>query len=132
MPVPSLPRVLIAEDQPLTRWAVGHALEPLGYEVHFAGTEHETREKLREPFSVVIAACPLEDQDLRGLLQEVLSGHRHPSSLVVLCETADAPGLHRDLPGAIVVERPFSVLHLASLVQSIREGKAGPGSLQAD
>ena len=66
------PRVLVAEDQPLLRWAMGRALGPLGADVVFAPTYQQACDLLAAgEFAAVVVASPLEGRNVIGLLREL-------------------------------------------------------------
>jgi DNA-binding NtrC family response regulator len=110
------PAVLLADDQPLIRWAVGHALETLGARVVTASTYQETCDRLSsEAFEAVVLASPLEGRSLVGVLSE-LDRMRPQTRVLVLCSGEHCDRIMREVPRATVFHKPFAVSELMAAV----------------
>jgi CheY-like chemotaxis protein len=116
VPAPRPPRVLVAEDQPLLRWAIGRMLEPLGAEIVFASTYHAACDLLSAgEFAAVVVASPLEGHSVLGLLRE-LDRLRPETHLVALCEGEACARLQHEIPRLSLFQKPFTVSALAVVV----------------
>jgi DNA-binding NtrC family response regulator len=108
------PRVLVAEDQPLLRWAIGRALAPIGADVVFASTYQGTCELLAASrFAAVIVACPLQDRSVIELLREV-DRSEPETRLLALCEGDSSESVQREVPRATVFQKPFTLSALTA------------------
>ena len=111
--------VLVAEDQPLLRWAIGRALETIGATVVFAPTYQEASDRLsNEEFAAVVVASPLEGRSVVGMLREVDQVRPH-SRVLVLCTGEHCDGVLRAIPRATVFNKPFSVSELMAAVAPV-------------
>lgn len=107
-------QVLVADEEPLTRWAVARAVEALGLGVVQAATREEACGLLfARRFHAVVMANRLFEHDMTDVLAE-LERYQPETSLVVLCEGEPAQ-LRVRLPRAVVLEKPFSVDELMAL-----------------
>jgi DNA-binding NtrC family response regulator len=112
---PSL--VLVADDQPLIRWAIGRTLDALGFKPLFAGTRDEVRALLEEhAFAMAIVATPIEQEDSADLLRELRT--TGVTRVIVLSESGAAVAADQQ-PSAIVVEKPFSLDTMVTAVQQL-------------
>ncbi len=112
---PSL--VLVADDQPLIRWAVGRTLGSLGFTPLFAGTRSEVHALLDEhAFAMAIVATPIEQQDSADLLRDLRAAG--VTRVIVLSESGAAIVADAQ-PSAIVVEKPFSLDVMVTAVQRL-------------
>ena len=120
--VPPAPRVLVAEDQPLLRWAIGRVLGPLGAEIVFAPTYQHACDLLSTgEFAAVVAASPLDGQSTAGLFRE-LDRLRPETRLVALCEGDACGPLQHEIPRLTVLQKPFTLSALAAaLAPALRE-----------
>jgi DNA-binding NtrC family response regulator len=108
--------VLVAEDQPLLRWALGRVLGPLGADVVFAPTYQSACDLLASgEFAAVVLASPLEDRSVIGLLRE-LDRSRPETRLVALCEGDECGTLQHDIPRATVFQKPFTLSALVAVI----------------
>lgn len=112
-------RVLVADDQPLTTWAVATALTSRGHEVVTAGSREEACARLlHQRFDVVVMSCRIEDRDMSDVLRG-LTHYPSATRLVLLCdadETMPAP------PRGVVLGKPFE---LTTLLASIDPAGVG-------
>lgn len=117
MPAGSPSLVLVADDQPLIRWAIGRTLDALGFKPLFAGTRHEVRALLEEhAFTMAIVATPIEQEDSADLLREL---RRTGVTRVIVLSESGAAVVADDQPSAIVVEKPFSLDAMVTAVQQL-------------
>lgn len=113
----SPPLVLVADDQPLIRWAIGRTLDGLGFKPLFAATCDEARALLEaNSFAMAIVASPIEQRDSADLLHELRSAG--VTRIIVLSESGAAV-VADDQPSAIVVEKPFSLDAMVTAVQRL-------------
>jgi DNA-binding NtrC family response regulator len=113
------PSVLVAEDQPLLRWAIGRALSPFGVDVVFAPTYERACELLAASrFAAVIVACPLQERSVIELLRE-LERAQPDTRLVVLCEGDGSESLQRAVPRATVFQKPFTLSALTAAIAPV-------------
>jgi DNA-binding NtrC family response regulator len=115
----SPPRVLVAEDQPLLRWAIGRMLSPLGADVVFASTYQQACDLLsNEEFAAVVLASPLEGRHVSALLRDV-DRMRPQTRLLALCASDDAEHVQDDIPRAMVFRKPFPLSELAAVIAPV-------------
>lgn len=111
-----VPRVLVAEDQPLLRWAIGRALGPLGADVVLAATYQDACDLLAAgEFAAVILASPLEGRSVIELLRE-LARSRPRTLLLALCEGDNGQSVQHDVPRAAVFQKPFTLSALTAVL----------------
>jgi DNA-binding NtrC family response regulator len=110
------PRVLIAEDQPLLRWAIGRVLGSLGAEIVFAPTYHAATDLLSTgEFAAVVVSSSLDGHSVVGLLRE-LDRLRPETRLIALCEGDICGRLQDEIPRVTVFQKPFTLSALAAVV----------------
>jgi DNA-binding NtrC family response regulator len=115
-------RVLVAEDQPLLRWALGRVLAPLGAEIVFAPTYRALSDQLAGgEFAVVVVASPLEGHSVTGLLHGIDRSCAH-TSVIVLCDGDECGALAFEIPRATVFHKPFSLDPLVAVVAAALRG----------
>jgi len=116
----SILRVLVADDQPLTRWAVAEALVSRGHHVHTAATRAEACARLfHERFDAVVMACQIDGQDMTDVLRE-LARYEPAPRLVVLCHGEGADPQPHAASGAAVLAKPFELSALVAAVDPER------------
>jgi DNA-binding NtrC family response regulator len=104
----------VADDEPLTRWALTKALEPRGAQVTSACSPEEVRAVMqRARFDLLVIACCLGGVDMADVLEHA-RGEHESARLVLLCDDESAPVLRQKFPHADVVEKPFSIDALLS------------------
>lgn len=113
----SILRVLVADDEPLARWAVARALASHGHDVVTAATREEACARLFQlRFDVAILASPLDGQDMTDVLRE-LARYRSATRLVALSD-AELDGPESDEPSAwICLRKPFELDTLLHIVR---------------
>jgi len=109
-------RVLVADHQPLERWALARALSARGHEVTMACTREETCGRLFQGrFDVVIMCSRIGDQDMTDVLRE-LAGYQTGTRLIALYDVEEgAPGQAEALPWVSLV-KPFDLDALLAAV----------------
>jgi len=109
--------VLVADDQPLIRWAIGTTIRSLGFEPVFAATQGEARALLDQTtFAMAVVADPMEDRDSGDLLVHI---RRSGTTRVIVLTESGATVLPAELPGAIAVEKPFSLESVITAVGTL-------------
>ena len=109
--------VLVADDQPLIRWAIGRTLDALGLKPLFAATCDEARALLDgHSFAMAIVASPMEQEDSAELLREL---RKAGITRVIVLSESGATVVADDQPSAIVVEKPFSLDAMVTAVQRL-------------
>jgi DNA-binding NtrC family response regulator len=118
------PRVLVVDDEPLVRWAIGETLRTAGYEVDGAGdadgTLHALVESAGEP-DVVLLDVRLPDCSDLSLLEAVRL--LAPAATVILMTSYGTPEMRERATGlgaACVLDKPFDVDSLDSLISGLR------------
>ena len=114
--MPPAPTVLVAEDQPLLRWAIGRSLEMIGAEVVAASTYEEACDRLSSQlFAAVVVASPLDGRSVVGMLSEV--DRQQPyTRVLVLCAGDECDGILRDVPHATLFRKPLALSELMAAV----------------
>jgi len=117
-------RVLVADDQPLERWALARALSARGHEVTTAGTREEACGRLfQSRFDVVIMSSRIGDQDMTDVLRE-LAGYQVGTQLIALYDVeARVPGPAEALPW-VSLAKPFDLDTLLAAVPSAPTAEA--------
>jgi DNA-binding NtrC family response regulator len=114
--------VLVADDQPLIRWAIGTTIRSLGFEPVFAATQAEARALLGHwTFAMAVVADPMEERETGDLLAEI---RRSGTARVIVLTESGAGVLSPEFPGAIAVEKPFS---LESVITAVGTLSSQPG-----
>lgn len=115
--VPPRAGVLVADDEPLIRWALTYALESAGFEVTPASTRDEACDLLNaRHFEVIVMADALGGESVVDVL-EMLSRFHNGSGLVVLDGGDDPENFCAALPHAVVVAKPFGLEALTAAVE---------------
>jgi len=110
------PTVLVAEDQPLLRWAIGRALATIGAEVVSTGTYDETSERLSsQAFAAIVVAAALDGRSVVGMLSEV-DRQQPQTRVLVLCSGECCDRVLRDVPHATLFRKPFALSELLAAV----------------
>ena len=113
-------RVLIVDDEPLVRWAIGEVLDELGYETREAGDAAAARRAIltapTAPDLVLLDLHLPDSDDLR--LASFIRARAPGASIVVMTAYGTANIVHRaaDL-GITVVHKPFDMGDLISIVE---------------
>jgi len=114
--MPPAPTVLVAEDQPLLRWAIGRALAAIGATVVPAATYEEASERLsHRAFAAIVVASPLDGRSVVGILSEVDRQQPH-TRVLVLCSGDECDTMLRDVPHATLFRKPFALSELMASV----------------
>lgn len=121
-------RVLVADDQPLERWALASVLSARGHDVTTATTREETCGRLFQGrFDVVIMSSRIGDQDMTDVLRE-LAGYQAATQLIALYDVeAPAPDQAAALPWVSLV-KPFDLGTLLAAVPAAPNAAASTGS----
>jgi DNA-binding NtrC family response regulator len=115
-------RVLVTDDDPLVRWALGARLEELGLEVIEAGTVQETLEREKEA-DLVLLDVRLPDGDGLATAREILS--RQPERPLLLMAAFATPELAAEATRAGVrrcIDKPFDTDAVARIVDESLRG----------
>lgn len=108
----------MADDEPLSRWAIGQAVAERGGLVSEASSREEVCTRIvGGDLDVVVMACRLGGLDMTDVLSE-LARHMPSIRLIVLCEDESEPATQGQIPGALVLEKPFSLETLLGAVQA--------------
>ena len=113
-------RVLVVDDEPLVRLAVGETLSELGYETLEAGDAASARRAIltapTAPDLVLLDLHLPDSDDLR--LASFIRAHAPSASIVVMTAYGTADIVHRaaDL-GIAIVHKPFDMSELISIVE---------------
>ena len=113
--------VLVVDDDPLFRWAIGETLENGGYAVVEAGDARSTLEAFRpgaRPVDVVFLDLQLPDSDDLSVLSSLC--RLAPSTAVVLMTAFGSQDVLVDafaLGAFAVVDKPFELNIVLSLVE---------------
>lgn len=114
------PRVLVAEDQPLIRWAIGRTLQRLGFDPVFAASRHEALAQAAESeFALAFVADPLQERDAACVVHALKA--RGTLRVIVLSESGLAGALPESA-SLIVVQKPFSLEAVIRAVGALRRG----------
>jgi DNA-binding response OmpR family regulator len=109
-------RILLAEDHPLCRWAVGSALVARGHDVATTASREETCARLfRERFDAVVLSSRMGGQDMTDVAAALCRYGAVPR-LVVVCDDEDLGKVQQVAPLAACFTRPFA---LAALIDAI-------------
>lgn len=117
--------VLVADDQPLTRWAVVQTLSRRRCRLTEARSRTEAcGALLGGAFDVVVVASCLNGQDMTDVLR--LVAEQGAPRLVILADDDRSRALREAFPDVRIVDRPFDVADLAAAVWP--EGERSPES----
>jgi DNA-binding NtrC family response regulator len=116
-------RVLVVDDEPLVRWAIGETLRTAGYEIDEAADAESTVRTLfeRSDPDVVLLDLRLPDCDDLRLLDTVR--RLVPAATVVLMTAFGTPEVRAQAPShgaAYVLDKPFDVDALDGLIARLR------------
>jgi DNA-binding NtrC family response regulator len=109
-------RVLVIDDDPLVRWALGARFEELGLEVIEAGSVRETLEREGDA-DLVLLDVRLPDGDGLATAREILA--RHPERPLLLMTAFATPELAVEATKAGVrrcIDKPFDMDAVARIV----------------
>lgn len=113
--------VLVADDEPLTRWALKRTLEQARLEVALASSRDAVQDLLAtDEFDVVVLANALGHECMLGVLQ-ALAGHPRAQGLVILYDGESPEELERAIPTAVVVQKPFGLEAVTAAVEGFLE-----------
>ncbi len=103
-----MPRVLVADDTRLVRWAVGRALRAEGFEVVTASTRDDALGRLvSERFDLLVLPLALGREEIRDLVSAV-ARHQSGTAMILLSSSEEAADL-ADGANTAVIGKPFSV-----------------------
>jgi len=115
--------ILVADDEPLIRWAVRETLEAAGYRVIEAGSARETISRVSEadghPLKVALLDLRLPDSDDLSLMRRVHS--EAPTCQIIVMTAHGTPEILRDAvdQGAFAtISKPFDLSSMLGLVQA--------------
>jgi DNA-binding NtrC family response regulator len=115
-------RVLVADDEPLIRWSVSETLHDAGHQVVETGDAQGARGAVRDasrPFDVIILDLRLPDSNDLSLLASVRKlSPGTPVILMTAYGSADLASAALDLGAFRVINKPFELQDLASLVKA--------------
>lgn len=119
--IPSRAAVLVADDEPLTRWALMRTLEPAHLEVTLAGSREEVCRLLESRhFHVVILANELGHDSMIDVL-DALARDSQAQGLVILYDGDSADEFGRSFPAAALVQKPFPLEAVTSAIEAFLE-----------
>ena len=123
---PTHVNVLVVDDEPLIRWAVGEMLGDLGYQVVQAGDGCGAVSAIAEsaPFEIVLLDVRLPDSDDLALLTRLRT--LAPAARIILMTAHGTQELTEralDLGAFTVVSKPFELTDLAALVSRARSAR---------
>jgi two-component system OmpR family response regulator len=123
---PTIPnRVLVVDDEPLIRWSLCTALEAAGFDAISAADGVEARRAATEwPPPRVAVVDLLGAQDAGGLLDFVR--RIYPDCKFVLMTTSRRSPAEHDDDGVRVIEKPFDLHELITVIGGLLESPSGP------
>lgn len=110
-------RVLVTDDDPLVRWALGARLEELGLEILEAGTVREALEREAQA-DLVLLDVRLPDGDGLAAARQILA--RRPRRPLLLMTAFATPELAAEATAAGVrrcIDKPFDTDAVARIVR---------------
>jgi two-component system, OmpR family, KDP operon response regulator KdpE len=117
-------RVLVVDPEPLTRWSICVALSAAGFDADSAATAEEAHEMLAlgdSPRVVLLDVHP--DRQPQPLIDQIHAGS--PGSRFLVMSTArQTTEMLRQLRGVQVVEKPFDLAQLVSVVTELAGDRA--------
>lgn len=125
-------RVLVVEDETLIRWSIAETLAQHGHTVVEAGSATSAAEALfdtPQPIDVVFLDYRLPDSNDLGLLANIR--RLRPESAIVMMTAFGSPEVTRgalDLGAYKVLNKPFDMQGLESLVQEAHGSRRGPST----
>jgi DNA-binding NtrC family response regulator len=114
-------RILIVDDEPLVRWAIGETLRDSGYEIAEAGSGESAKSAIMAPATapnLVLLDLHLPDSSDLSVLWFIRAGT--PKTPVVLMTAHGTPEIIEQAAslGAVVVNKPFDMNELTAIVES--------------
>ena len=120
-PTPHRTTVLVADDEPLTRWALLRTLQNADLDVTLASSKAAVCDLLRvQAFRVVILANELAHDSMTDVL-ESLVGDDVAQGVVILYDGDNADEFGHAFPGAALVQKPFSLDAVMSAISGFLE-----------
>jgi DNA-binding NtrC family response regulator len=118
---------LVADDDPLVQWAVRQTIEALGYRVETASTRDEMLGRLfGGGVDLLVTSNALERHDVMDVVRE-LRLYRHETAVCVMCSRESAEEYRKELPGSVLLEKPFALEDLTlSVQQATAPDQPGP------
>ncbi len=117
-----MPRVLVADDTRLVRWAVGRALRAEGFEVVTASSRDEALGRLvSSRFDLIVLPLSLGHKEIRDVVTAV-ARHESGTAIILLSSSEEAADLAGGAHTAIL-GKPFSV---GEVVEAARRLTAVP------
>jgi DNA-binding NarL/FixJ family response regulator len=113
---------LVAEDTELGRWAIAHALQAAGFEVHLSGGWVESAGWLdRVDFDVAVMALACDRDDVAHITSHLRREHAR-TRLVVLALQDDSSSIRQVAgPDVIVLEKPLNVEQVVLAAKSFTQ-----------
>lgn len=113
--------VLVADDEPLTRWALRRTLERAQFDVSLAATRDEVCDLLDTcGFHVAVMSHELGHHSMIDVLNGLSCDHR-VRGLVILYDGESADDVRRGFPAAVVVQKPFGLEAVTAAVEGFLE-----------
>ena len=120
-PTPHRATVLIADDEPLTRWALLRTLQNADLDVTLASSKAAVCDLLRaQAFRVVILANELAHDSMSDVLESLVADDA-PQGVVILYDGDNADEFGRAFPGAVLVQKPFGLDAVTSAIAGFLE-----------
>jgi DNA-binding NtrC family response regulator len=114
-------RVLVVDDEPLIRWSVSETLSDCGHQVVESGDGQSARGAVRaasRAFDVIVLDLRLPDTKDLSLLSSLRKlAPKTPIILMTAYGSPEIAGAALDLGAFRVINKPFEVQELASLVE---------------
>lgn len=118
------PAVLVADDEPLTRWALSRSLESPHLDIALAGTRDEVCDLLdTRDFQVIVLANELGHHSMADVLSS-LSRDGRARGLVILYDGEQAEEYARAFPLAVLLQKPFGLDAVTSAVEGFLEPRS--------
>ena len=115
------PVVLVADDEPLTRWALRRTLERAQFDVSLAGTRDEVCDLLDTcAFHVAVMSHELGHCSMIDVLNGLTNDERI-RGVVILYDGESADEVRRGFPAAVVVQKPFGLEAVTAAVEGFLE-----------
>ena len=120
-PLPTRATVLVADDEPLTRWALLQTLARARLEVALASSRGEVCDLLESrPFKVVILANELGHDSMNDVLNALVRDGT-TRGVVILYDGDNADDFGRAFPGAVLIQKPFGLEAVTAAIDSFIE-----------
>lgn len=118
------PAVLVADDEPLTRWALSRSLECHHLDISLAGTRDEVCDLLdTREFQVIVLANELGHHSMVDVLSS-LSRDGRSRGLVILYDGEQADEYASAFPFAVLLQKPFGLDAVTSAVEGFLEPRS--------